>query len=87
MPLESSEIKHAKVVGGASGSVTVGSALPGSTWASGEEHELPGGSVASTEGGKFELEVRFQKRCLIARIEELGQELSLCTNRREILLC
>ena len=60
---------------------------PASTRASGEEHQLPGGIVASTEGGKFKREVRCQKRYLIARIGELGQKLSLCTNRQEVLLC
>ena len=87
MWLVSSGLKHAIAVGGASGFVSEGSVFPGSTRASGEEHQLPDGSVASTEGGKFEREVRCQKRYLIARIGELGQELSLCTNRREVLLC
>ena len=54
-----------------------GSVLPGSTRESGEEHQLPNGSVTSIEGGKFEREVRCQKRYLLARIGELGQELSL----------
>ena len=36
---------------------------------------------------KKDSEVRCQKRYLIARIGELGQELSLFTNRREVLLC
>ena len=87
MSLVSGGLKHAAAVGGASGCVTEGSVFPGLTRASGEEHQLPGGSVASTEGGKFEREVRCQKRYLITRIGELGQELSLCTNRREVLLC
>ena len=87
MSLLSGGLKHAAVVKGASGCVTEGSVLPGSTRASGEEHQLPDGSISSTEGGKFEREVRCQKRYLIARIGELGQELSLCTNRREVLLC
>ena len=87
MSLVSGGLQHAAAVGGASGCVTEGSVLPGLTRASGEEHQLPGGSVASTEGGKFEREVRCQKRYLITRIGELGQELSLCTNRREVLLC
>ena len=87
MSLVSGRLKHAAAVGGALGCVTEGSVLPGLTRASGEEHQLPGGSVASTEGGKFEHEVRCQKRYLITRIGELGQELSLCTNRREVLLC
>ena len=65
-------LKHAAAVGVASGCVTEGSVLPGSTRASGKEHSLPGGSVASTEGGKFEREVRCQKKSLIARIGELG---------------
>ena len=65
MSLVSSGLKHAAAVGGASGCVT---------GASGEEHPLPGGSVASTEGGKFERGVRCQKRYrfLIGRIWELG---------------
>ena len=87
MSLVSGGLKHAATVEGASGCVTEGSVLPGFIRASGEEHQLPGGSVASTEGGKFEREVHCQKRCFIARIGELGQELSLCTNRREVLLC
>ena len=82
MSLVSGGLKHAAAVG-----VTEGSVLPGLTKTSGEEHQLPGGSVASTEGGKFEREVRCQKRYLIARIGELGQELSLCTNKQEVLLC
>ena len=73
MLLVSGELKHATSVGGASGCVTEGSVLPDSTRTSGEKHPLPGGSVASTEGGKFEREVRCQKRYLIARIVELGQ--------------
>ena len=87
MSLVSGGLKHAAAVGGASGCVTEGSVLPGLTRASGEEHQLPGGSVASTEGGKFEREVRCQKRYLVTRIGELGQELLLCINRREVLLC
>ena len=87
MSLVSSGLKHAAAVGGASGCVTEGSVLPGSTRASGQEHQLPGGSVASTEGRKFEREVRCRKRYFIARIGELGQKLSLRTNRREVLLC
>ena len=87
MSLVSAGLKYAAAVGGASGRKTEGSVLPGLTRASGEEHQLPGGSVASTEGGKFEREIRCQKRNLIARIGKLGQELSLCTNRREVLLC
>ena len=87
MSLVSSGRKHAAAVGGGSGCVTEGSVLPCSTRASGEEHQLPGGNVASTKGEKFEREVRCQKRCLIARIGELGQELSLCTNMQEALLC
>ena len=67
--------------------MTKRSVLPGSTRASGEEHQLPGDSVASTKVRKFELEVCCQKRYLIPRIGELGQELSLCTNRPEVLLC
>ena len=87
MSLESGRLKHAAAVGGASGCVNEESVLPGLTRASGEEHQLPSGSVASTEGGKFEREIRCQKRCFIAPIGQLGQELSLCTNRREVLLC
>ena len=87
MSLVSGGLKHAAAIEGASGCVTEGSVLPGLIRVSGEEHHLPGGSIASTEGGKFEREVRCQKRCFIARIGELGQELSLCTNRREVLLC
>ena len=68
MSLASGGLKHAAAVEGASGCVTEGLVLPGLTRASGEEHQLPGGSVASTEGGKFEREVRCQKRCFIARI-------------------
>ena len=67
--------------------MTERSVLPGSTRASEEEHQLPGGNVASTEEEKFEREMRCQKRYLIARIGKLGQELSLCTNMREALLC
>ena len=87
MSLVSDGLKHAAAVGGASGCVTEESVLPGLTRESGEEHQLPGDSVASTEGGKFEREVCCQKRYLITRIGELGQELSLGTNRREVLLC
>ena len=87
MSLVSSGLQHAAAIGGASGCVTEGSVLPGSTRASEEEHQLPDGSVASTDGGKFEREVRCQKRYLIARIADLGQELSLCTDRREVSLC
>ena len=87
MSLVSGGLKHAAAVGGASGCVTEGSVLPGSTRPSEKEHQLPGGSVASTEGGKFEREIRCQKRHLFACIGELGQELSLCTNSREVLLC
>ena len=65
MSLVSSGLKHATAVGGASGCVTEGSVFPGSTRASGEEHQLPGGSVASTEGGKSEREVRCQKGILL----------------------
>ena len=71
MSLVSSGLKHAAAVGGASGCVTEGSVLPGSTRASGEEHQLPGGSVASTEGGKFECEVRCQKRYLLPALGNL----------------
>ena len=85
--LVSGRLKHAAAVGDASGCVTEGSVLPGSIRASGEEHLLPGGSVASTERGKFDRETRCQKRYFIARIGELGQELSLCTNRRKVSLC
>ena len=72
MSLVSSGLKHAAAVGGASGCVTERLVLSGLTRASGEEHQLLGGSVASTEGGKFEREVRCQKRYLITRIGELG---------------
>ena len=45
--------------------------------------------VASLPLREVNLNVRcvVKKRYLIARIGELGQELSLCTNRREVLLC
>ena len=84
MSLQSGGLKQAAGVGRF---VADGSGLPGSTRASGEEHQLPGGRVASTEGGKFEREVRCQKWYFIARIGKLDQELSLCTSRREVLLC
>ena len=54
MSLVSGGLKHAEAVGGAAGCVTEGSVLPGLTRTSGEKHQLPSGSVASTEGGKFE---------------------------------
>ena len=87
MSLVSGRLKHAATVGSASGCATEGSIFPGWSRASGEEHQLPDGSVVSTEGGKFEREIRCQKRYFIAHIGELGQELSLCTNRREVSLC
>ena len=87
MSLVSSGRKHAAAVGGGSGCVIERLVLPGSTRASGEEHQLPCDSVASTEAGKSERKERCQKRYFIGRIRELGQELSLCTNRREASLC
>ena len=71
MSLVSGGLKHAAAVGGASGCVTEGSILPGLTRASGEEHQLPGGSVASTERGKFEREVRCQKGILLPALGNL----------------
>ena len=82
-----SGLKHTAAVGGASGCVTEGSVLPGSARASGEKHQQPGGNVASTDGGEFEREVRCQKNYLIDCIEELGREVSLCTDRQELSLC
>ena len=51
--------------------MTKRSVLPGSTRASGEEHQLPGGSVASTKVGKFEREACCQKRYLISALGNL----------------
>ena len=73
MLLESRKLKHVAAVGGASGWVTEGSVLPRSTKESGEEHQLHGGSIASSDGSKFDCEVRCQKRYFIARIGELGR--------------
>ena len=51
MSLVTSGLKHTAAVVGGSGCVTEGSVLPGSTRASGEKHQSPGGNVASTDGG------------------------------------
>ena len=51
------------------------------------EYHLSGDSVASTDGRKFECETCCQKSYLIVRIGELGQDLSLRTDRREVSLC
>ena len=87
MPLVGSGLKHAAAVGGASGCVTEELVLPGLARTSGEKHQLPGGNVASTDGGKFECEVRYQKRYHVACIGKLGQELSLFIDRRKVSLC
>ena len=71
MSLVSGGLKHAAAVGGASGCVTEGSVLPGLTRASGEQHQLPGGSVASTEGGNLNVRCVVKKGILLPALGNL----------------
>ena len=71
MSLVSGELNHATAVGGASGCVTEALVLPDSTRVSGEKHPLPGGSVASTEGGKFERDALSKKGILLPALRNL----------------
>ena len=85
MSLVGSGLKHTSAIGGC---VTEGLVLLDWTRAFGEEQQqLPGSNVASTYGGKFKFDVRCQKRNFLARIEQLGRVLSLCTGRQEVSLC
>ena len=76
MPFVNSGLDHATAVRGAPDHVSEGLVVPKSSV-----------NITSSVNSKFEREARCQKRDLIARIDKLGIELSLCNDKQEVTLC